>query len=173
MEHLSSPLPTPPPQGSWLKCRGDKEDEDASYLLLAVKEAARVMPGSLLLRLVGESPLPVLWEPKWSEKTLGWSSYYTQIQWKRVRTEDVWNHTGRWRKRARLKEVPGCSMWFCLAMSCQGWRLSCFHPSCCRTETGSPRFGPRCTHKNASVHGNATMVKGYRWGQQIRDYDSE
>lgn len=46
-------------------------DEDAAYLLLAVKEAARVMLGSLLVKLVGESMLPVLWEPEWREKTLG------------------------------------------------------------------------------------------------------
>lgn len=39
--------------------------------MLAVKEAARVMPASLLARLVGESPLPLLWELEWREKTLG------------------------------------------------------------------------------------------------------
>lgn len=49
----------------------EKVDEDAAYLLLAVKEAARVMLGSLLVKLVGESMLPVLWEPEWREKTLG------------------------------------------------------------------------------------------------------
>lgn len=48
-----------------------KGDEDAAYLLLAVKEAARVMLGSLLVKLVGESTLPVLWELEWREKTLG------------------------------------------------------------------------------------------------------
>lgn len=46
-------------------------DEDAAYLLLAVKEAARVMLGSLLVKLVGDSMLPVLWELEWREKTLG------------------------------------------------------------------------------------------------------
>lgn len=55
----------------------DKGDEDTAHLLLAVKEAARVMLGSLLARLVGESMLPVLWELEWRKKTLGWSSYYT------------------------------------------------------------------------------------------------
>lgn len=38
----------------------EKVEEDAAYLLLAVKEAARVMLGSLLVKLVGESMLPVL-----------------------------------------------------------------------------------------------------------------
>lgn len=54
----------------------DKGDEDTAHLLLAVKEAARVMLGSLLAKLVGESTLPVLWELEWRKKTLGWSSYY-------------------------------------------------------------------------------------------------
>lgn len=48
--------------------------ESAAYLLLAVNLAARVMPGSLLIWMVGESVLPVLRELECREKTLGWSS---------------------------------------------------------------------------------------------------
>lgn len=44
---------------------------DASHLLLAVKVAARAMPGSLLFRLVGESTLPVLRGLECRGKALG------------------------------------------------------------------------------------------------------
>lgn len=42
-----------------------------AHLLLAVKVAARGMPGSLFLRLVGESMLPVLRELESGGKLLG------------------------------------------------------------------------------------------------------
>lgn len=73
---ISSSTSTTPPWGSWIK--PEKGEEDAAYRLLAVKDAARVMPGSLLLRLVGESILPLLGELEWREKTLGWSSFWTE-----------------------------------------------------------------------------------------------
>lgn len=44
---------------------------DAAHLLLAVKVAARAMPGSLFFRLVGESTLPVLRELECRGKALG------------------------------------------------------------------------------------------------------
>ncbi len=47
---------------------------DATHLLLAVKVAARAMPGSLLFRPVGESTLPVLRGLECRGKALGWSS---------------------------------------------------------------------------------------------------
>lgn len=43
-------------------------------LLLAVKVAARAMPGSFFFRPVGESMLPVLRVLECEGKTLGWSS---------------------------------------------------------------------------------------------------
>ena len=46
----------------------------AAHLLLAVKVAARAMPGSFFFRLVGESMLPVLRALECEGKTLGWSS---------------------------------------------------------------------------------------------------
>lgn len=47
---------------------------DEAHLLLAVKLAARAMPGSRFFRLVGESMLPVLRELECGGKALGWSS---------------------------------------------------------------------------------------------------
>lgn len=44
---------------------------DAAHLLLAVKVAAKAMPGSLFFRLVGESMLPVLRELECWGKALG------------------------------------------------------------------------------------------------------
>jgi len=49
-------------------CVGDK---DAAHLLLAVKVAARAIPGSFFFRLVGESMLPVLRELECGGKDLG------------------------------------------------------------------------------------------------------
>lgn len=49
-------------------------ERDAAHLLLAVKVAARAMPGSLFFRPVGESTLPVLRELECKGKALGWSS---------------------------------------------------------------------------------------------------
>lgn len=46
----------------------------AAHLLLAVKVAARAMPGSRFFRLVGESTLPVLRALECRGKALGWSS---------------------------------------------------------------------------------------------------
>lgn len=74
LNHLCSHIPTTPHKDAgysldYTEC--DKGDEDTAHLLLAVKEAARVMLGSLLVKLVGESTLPVLWELEWRKKTLG------------------------------------------------------------------------------------------------------
>lgn len=74
LNHLCLHIPTTPPKDAgysldYTEC--DKGDEDTAHLLLAVKEAARVMLGSLLAKLVGESTLPVLWELEWRKNTLG------------------------------------------------------------------------------------------------------